>query len=87
MIGNKPSVRLVIELPYSLGIAADALWTVAMFHPALFGALTGDPRFEPDLRVRLIMAMAGSDDRAHRARAESRLHGRGGDATDIMPRP
>ena len=46
-------------LPYWLGIAADALWAVALFVPQVFGALTGNPDFNPDRDSRLTMAIGG----------------------------
>ena len=46
-------------LPYWLGMAADALWAVALFVPQVFGALTGNPDFDPDLYLRLTMAIGG----------------------------
>ena len=51
---------VLIKLPYWLGIAADALWAVALFSPTVFGLLTGRPDFDPDLDVRLIMAIGGT---------------------------
>ena len=50
---------LWIKFPYYLGIAADALWAVALLVPAVFGLLLGNPNFIPDLQVRLIMAIGG----------------------------
>ena len=49
----------LIRLPYWLGIAADALWAVALFSPTVFGALLGRPDFQPETEVRLIMAIGG----------------------------
>ena len=49
-----------IKFPYWLGIAADALWAVALFVPQVFGLLTGNPDFNPDNSVRLIMGIGGS---------------------------
>ena len=46
-------------LPYWLGIAADALWAVALFVPQVFGTLTGNPDFNPDRDSRLTMAIGG----------------------------
>ena len=43
-----------------LGIAADALWTVGLLVPQVFGLLTGTPDFNPDLQTRLIMGVGGS---------------------------
>lgn len=50
---------ILIKIAYWLGIAADALWAVALFYPPLFGSLTGTPGFDPDMQVRLIMAIGG----------------------------
>ena len=58
-MGNAGKMSL-IKLPYWLGIAADALWAVALFSPAVFGLLTGRPGFDPDLDVRLIMGIGGT---------------------------
>ena len=58
---DEPKKRLfLIKLAYWLGIAADALWAVALFVPQVFGVLTGNPGFNPDIQVRLIMGMGGS---------------------------
>ena len=51
---------VLIKLAYWLGIAADALWAVGLLVPQVFGLLTGDPEFSPDLQTRLIMGMGGS---------------------------
>jgi hypothetical protein len=58
----KPSegTMVLIKTPYWLGIAADALWAVALFYPPLFGSLTGTPDFDPDMQVRLIMGIGGT---------------------------
>jgi hypothetical protein len=50
----------LIKLPYYLGIAVDALWAVALFVPALFGLLLGNPDFHPEIEVRTIMAIGGT---------------------------
>ena len=50
----------MIKIPYWLGIAADALWAVALLFPRFFGILTGRPDFHPDLQIRLIMGIGGS---------------------------
>ena len=50
----------LIKLAYWLGVAADALWAVALLFPLFFGILTGRPDFDPDLQTRLIMGMAGA---------------------------
>jgi hypothetical protein len=50
----------LIKAAYWLGIGADALWTVALLFPPVFGILIGNPDFDPDLQVRLIMGIGGS---------------------------
>lgn len=50
----------LIKFAYWLGIGADALWAVGLFVPQVFGVLTGNPGFDPDLQVRLIMGIGGS---------------------------
>jgi hypothetical protein len=50
----------LIKLPYWLGIAADALWAVALIFPAIYGILVGIQDFNPALEIRLIMGIAGS---------------------------
>jgi hypothetical protein len=50
----------LIKVAYWLGIGADALWAVALLFPPVFAILIGDPDFDPDLQVRLIMGIAGS---------------------------
>ena len=52
--------KFLIKLPYWLGIAADALWAIALLSPTVFGFLLGRPDFNPDLEVRLIMAIGGT---------------------------
>jgi len=50
----------LIKFPYWLGIVADALWAVALLVPSVLGLLLGNPNFNPDLQVRLIMGIGGS---------------------------
>ena len=50
----------LIKVAYWLGIAADALWAVALLFPPVFAILTGNPDFDPDLQVRLIMGIGGA---------------------------
>jgi len=50
----------LIKLPYWLGIGADALWAIALLSPTVFGLLLGRPDFNPELEVRLIMAIGGT---------------------------
>jgi len=49
-----------IRIAYWLGIAADALWAVGLLSPQLFGILTGNPDFNPDLQLRMMMGVAGT---------------------------
>ena len=49
----------LIKLPYWLGIAADALWAIALFFPVVFRALTGVAGFSPDWQLRTVMAIGG----------------------------
>ncbi len=51
---------ILVKLPYWLGIAADALWAVALFWPTVFGLLLGRPDFHPETDVRMIMAIGGT---------------------------
>jgi hypothetical protein len=57
---NGPMRMLLIKIPYYLGIGADALWAVGLLVPSVFGALTGNPDFNPDQQTRLIMGIGGS---------------------------
>ena len=50
----------IIKFPYWLGIAADALWAVALLVPSVFGMILNNPDFNPDLQTRLIMGIGGS---------------------------
>ena len=59
MLSSKKKMFL-IKFPYWLGIAADALWAVALLVPSVLGILLSNPNFNPDLQVRLIMAIGGS---------------------------
>lgn len=54
------SRMFLIKIAYWLGIGADALWAVALLFPKIFGILTGQPDFNPDLPIRLIMGIGGS---------------------------
>ena len=50
----------LIKLPYWLGIAVDAVWAIGLFYPPVFGLLTGNPDFNPDIQMRLVMGIGGS---------------------------
>lgn len=49
----------LIKFPYWLGIAADALWAVAMLFPPIFGVLTGADDFSPGWQLQSVMAIGG----------------------------
>ncbi len=51
---------LFLKTTCLLGIAADALWTVGLLVPGIFGLLTGNIDFDPDLQVRLILGIGAS---------------------------
>lgn len=57
---TKERETLLIKLAYWLGIGADALWAVALFIPAVYGALTGISDFNPDTDTRNIMVIGGT---------------------------
>jgi hypothetical protein len=58
---NEQKKRMfLIKIAYWLGILADALWAVALFVPQVFAMLTGNPDFNPDVQVRLIMGIGGT---------------------------
>ena len=60
IIMNDQKRMFWIKFAYWLGIAADALWAIALFVPSVFGMLTGNPGFDPGLDIRLIMGIGGS---------------------------
>ena len=49
----------LIKFPYWLGIAADALWAVALLFPPVFGVLTGIDDFSPAWQMQSVMAIGG----------------------------
>jgi len=59
MEGHKNTLFL-IKIAYWLGIAADALWAVGLLFPKVFGILTGNLDFNPDLQYRLCMGLGAS---------------------------
>ena len=52
--------NLLIKGPYWIGAAADLLWAIALLFPSVFGALTGQDGFAPDLRTRLVMGIGAT---------------------------
>ena len=57
---TKRTKILTMRTAYWLGVIADALWTVALVSPPVFGLLTGRPGFDPDLPFRLTMGIGAS---------------------------
>ena len=57
---NEQKRMFLIKIAYWLGIGADALWAVGLLFPQIFGLLTGNPDFNPDLQTRLILGIGGS---------------------------
>jgi len=58
---NQSNKRIIfIKTSYWIGILADALWAVGLIIPSVFGLLLGNPEFNPDIQVRLIMGIGGS---------------------------
>jgi hypothetical protein len=57
---NETKNMFLIKIAYWLGIVADALWAVGLLFPKIFGILTGQLDFNPDLQVRLIMGIGGA---------------------------
>ena len=58
---NQSNKRMIfIKTSYWLGIAADALWAVALLVPSVFGIIQNNPDFNPDMQTRLIMGIGGS---------------------------
>ena len=49
----------LIRFPYWLGIIADALWTIALLYPPVYGMLIGKSKFNPDLQHKLTMSVGG----------------------------
>ena len=43
-----------------IGVAADALWSVALVYPSLYGILTSQPQLQTDLPLRLTMGIGAS---------------------------
>jgi hypothetical protein len=60
VMSEQKKKMFLIKMAYWLGIGADALWAVGLLLPQVFGLLTGNPDFNPDLQTRLIMGMGGS---------------------------
>lgn len=50
----------VIRTVCWVGVAADALWSLALAYPLIYGFLIGRPHFHPDLPSRLAMGIGAS---------------------------
>jgi hypothetical protein len=50
----------LIKFPYWLGIIADALWAIGLLFPSVYGILTGDPDFNPDIQYKLTMGIGST---------------------------
>ncbi len=50
----------VIKTICWIGVAADALWTVALVFPQFYGILTGKPDLPVDLSLRMALGIAGA---------------------------
>ncbi len=57
---NVPAKLRIVKSICWIGVAADALWAVALIHPQIYGLLTGKPLAPPDLDQRLVMGVAAS---------------------------
>jgi hypothetical protein len=60
MMNTQKQRLVIIKMAYWLGIGADALWAVGLLVPQVFGILTGNPDFTPDIQTRLIMGIGAS---------------------------
>ncbi len=59
-MSNRHRNMFLIKLAYWFGIGADTLWAIGLISPKVFGLLTGQPGFNPDLQLRLIMGIGCS---------------------------
>lgn len=57
---NQPTTIKTLSAICWIGVAADALWAVALAYPSLYGMLTGQPHLQIDLSLRLAMGIAAS---------------------------
>jgi hypothetical protein len=60
MMNEQKKKMFLIKIAYWLGIGADALWAVGLLVPQVFGIMTGNPDFNPDLQIRLFLGIGGS---------------------------
>ena len=56
---NRDKRMFLIRAAYWLGIGADALWSIGLLSPRVFGVLSGNPSFAPDWDFRAVMAIGG----------------------------
>lgn len=57
---SQKTLNFWIKLPYWLGIAADALWAIALLVPSFYSILTQNPEFKLDFQIRIVMGIGGS---------------------------
>lgn len=57
---NEPTKIRTLRAICWIGVAADALWSVALACPSLYGTLTGQPHLQIDLPLRLAMGIGAS---------------------------
>ena len=57
---NEPTKIKTLRAICWVGVAADALWVVALVCPSLYGLLTGQPQLPIDLSLRLAMGIGAS---------------------------
>ena len=57
---NEPKAKMfLIRFPYWLGIAADAFWAVVLLLPSVYGVMSGNPDFVPDMQTIQFMRVGG----------------------------
>jgi len=59
-MNRQKTTMFLIKVPYWIGIGADTLWAFGLLFPQIFGILTGEPDFNPDLQLRLAMGLGGT---------------------------
>ena len=57
---SAPAKFRIVQSICWIGVAADALWAVALIHPQFYGLLTGKSLAPPELDQRLVMGIAAS---------------------------
>lgn len=57
---NEQTKLKILRTVCWIGVAADALWSLALVSPWLYGILTGRPQLQINLSMRLTMGIAAS---------------------------